>query len=27
MVSQHYTNPTKGVGLVQSGHRHHFIEF
>jgi hypothetical protein len=25
-VSYHYKNPTKGVGLVQSGPRHHFIE-
>ena len=25
-VSQHYKNPTKCVGLVQSGPHHHFIE-
>ena len=25
-VSQHYKNPTKRVGLVQSGPHHHFIE-
>ena len=24
-VSQHYKNPTKRVGLVQSGHHHHLI--
>ena len=25
-LNQHYKNPTKHVGLVQSGHQHHFIE-
>jgi hypothetical protein len=25
-VSYHYKNPTKRVGLVQSGHHHHLIE-
>jgi len=25
-VIQHYKNPTKRVGLVQSGPHHHFIE-
>ena len=26
LVSQHYKNPTKGVGLVQSGPHSHLIE-
>jgi len=25
-VNQHYKNPTKPVGVVQSGPHHHFIE-
>jgi hypothetical protein len=26
-LNKYYIDPTKRVGLVQSGHHHHFIEF